>query len=312
MKDLSILQKYMVCTVNEKGVFPFVSVEERILGLVAAGLLELEMEGCITIRGRKISAAGRLPAHRTYLEPLYAFIREKQEVKADVVVDAYNFSWTDKRLKALWGAVENRWSRRTRQRPARLGCWANRPATSRPPGVVQSVVEQMRAELLEDGPVCDDTAALVVLLEQVKCLKIYFSDFEQKSIQKKIKAIVDTPEGKIVKDMMTYLQVIMYSSAARGQPQGVRAECPDREAWRSIQQAEYVTIGELVRLTDVRYSTLKFYTEEGMLPFEQAGENLTRRYRREESLARIAHIKALRAGGKSIPEIKALLAEAAT
>ena len=79
-----------------------------------------------------------------------------------------------------------------------------------------------------------------------------------------------------------------------------------------IQQAEYVTIGELVRLTDVRYSTLKFYTEEGMLPFEQAGENLTRRYRREESLARIAHIKALRAGGKSILEIKALLAEAAT
>ena len=51
-----------------------------------------------------------------------------------------------------------------------------------------------------------------------------------------------------------------------------------------IRQAEYVTIGELVRLTDVRYSTLKFYTEEGMLPFEQAGENLTRRYRREESL----------------------------
>ena len=66
----------------------------------------------------------------------------------------------------------------------------------------------MRAELLEDGPVCDDTAALVVLLEQVKCLKIYFSDFEQKSIQ------------KIVKDMMTYLQVIMYSSAARGAAAG--------------------------------------------------------------------------------------------
>ena len=79
-----------------------------------------------------------------------------------------------------------------------------------------------------------------------------------------------------------------------------------------IQQAEYVTIGELVRLTDVRYSTLKFYTEEGVLRLEQAGETLTRRYRREESLARIARIKVLRAGGKSIPEIKALLAEAAT
>lgn len=76
-----------------------------------------------------------------------------------------------------------------------------------------------------------------------------------------------------------------------------------------IRQAEYVTIGELVRLTDVRYSTLKFYTEEGMLPFEQAGENLTRRYRREESLARIARIRQLRKEGKSVSEIKALLGQ---
>ena len=36
-----------------------------------------------------------------------------------------------------------------------------------------------------------------------------------------------------------------------------------------IRQAEYVTIGELVRLTDVRYSTLKFYTEQGLLPLSR-------------------------------------------
>ncbi|MFQ8583417.1 MAG: MerR family transcriptional regulator [Holdemania massiliensis] len=54
-----------------------------------------------------------------------------------------------------------------------------------------------------------------------------------------------------------------------------------------IQQAEWVTIGELVRLTNVLYSTMKFYTEEGMIPFEQAEENLTRRYRRTEAFQRI-------------------------
>ena len=82
-----------------------------------------------------------------------------------------------------------------------------------------------------------------------------------------------------------------------------------QRSMETIAHAEYVTIGELVRLTDVRYSTLKFYTEEGMLPFEQAGENLTRRYRREESLARIARIRQLRKEGKSVPEIKALLGQ---
>ena len=74
-----------------------------------------------------------------------------------------------------------------------------------------------------------------------------------------------------------------------------------------IEQAEYVTIGELVRLTAVRYSTLKFYTEEGMLPFEQAEENLTRRYRRVESLERIVQIRRLREQKKTIPEIKEIL-----
>ena len=74
-----------------------------------------------------------------------------------------------------------------------------------------------------------------------------------------------------------------------------------------IEQAEYVTIGELVRLTAVRYSTLKFYTEEGMLPFEQAEENLTRRYRRVESLERIAQNRRLREQKKTIPEIKEIL-----
>lgn len=75
----------------------------------------------------------------------------------------------------------------------------------------------------------------------------------------------------------------------------------------AIQTAAYVTIGELARLTDVRYSTLKFYTEEGMIPFQQPEKNLTRRYKREEAVARIFGIKKMRAEGKSVPEIREIL-----
>ena len=74
-----------------------------------------------------------------------------------------------------------------------------------------------------------------------------------------------------------------------------------------IQASDYVSIGELARLTGCRYSTLKFYTEEGMLPFEQPEENLTRRFPREEAVARLQEIQRLKAQGLSIPEIKALL-----
>ena len=76
-----------------------------------------------------------------------------------------------------------------------------------------------------------------------------------------------------------------------------------------IESSEFVTIGELVRLTGARYSTLKFYTEEGMLPFEQAAENLTRRYQRAEAIERIALIKKLKTAGQSIPQIKETISQ---
>ncbi len=74
-----------------------------------------------------------------------------------------------------------------------------------------------------------------------------------------------------------------------------------------IAASEYVSIGELVRLTGSRYSTLKFYTEEGMLPFEQEEENLTRRFPRIKAVARINEIQEFKRQGYSIPGIKKLL-----
>lgn len=74
-----------------------------------------------------------------------------------------------------------------------------------------------------------------------------------------------------------------------------------------ITQSEYVTIGELVRLTGTRYSTLKYYTEEGLLLYEQEEERLTRRYHRIESMNRIYYIKQLREQKMTIPDIKKIL-----
>lgn len=75
----------------------------------------------------------------------------------------------------------------------------------------------------------------------------------------------------------------------------------------TIENSQYVTIGELVRLTGLRYSTLKFYTEENMLPFEQEEENLTRRYLRIESIQRILSIKELKEQGNTIVQIKSII-----
>ena len=80
-----------------------------------------------------------------------------------------------------------------------------------------------------------------------------------------------------------------------------------QRSMEAIQTAEYVTIGELARLTDARYSTLKFYTEEGMLPFHQEGEKRVRRYHREESIRQLQRIRQMREEGLTIPQIQAVL-----
>lgn len=80
-----------------------------------------------------------------------------------------------------------------------------------------------------------------------------------------------------------------------------------QRSMEKILESEYVSIGELVRITNSRYSTLKFYTEEGMLPFDQEEEKLTRRFPREKAIERIEEIKLLKKQGHRIDEIKKIL-----
>ncbi len=64
---------------------------------------------------------------------------------------------------------------------------------------------------------------------------------------------------------------------------------------------------QLAQLTGFRDSTIKFYTEEGILPFTQAAAGLIRRYDKDATKDRLQEIKVLRDGGLNIDQIKAHL-----
>lgn len=71
---------------------------------------------------------------------------------------------------------------------------------------IHGVTDMVRAELLEDGEVTEDIAALVILLERGGCLKPYFSQFEQKEMRARLKALLNSPNGKLVKNMVDYVE----------------------------------------------------------------------------------------------------------
>ncbi|MFS0892117.1 MerR family transcriptional regulator [Peribacillus frigoritolerans] len=77
-----------------------------------------------------------------------------------------------------------------------------------------------------------------------------------------------------------------------------------RRSLEDILKSEYISIGELARITDLRYSTLKYYTEADLIPFEQLDENLTRRYPLEAAVERVETIKSLKKSGLTIAEIR--------
>jgi DNA-binding transcriptional MerR regulator len=62
----------------------------------------------------------------------------------------------------------------------------------------------------------------------------------------------------------------------------------------TIEQSDLISIGELVQLSGFRYSTLKYYTEIGILPFIQEEERLNRKYVKIEALKRLEEINFLK------------------
>jgi DNA-binding transcriptional MerR regulator len=66
---------------------------------------------------------------------------------------------------------------------------------------------------------------------------------------------------------------------------------------------KYLTIGKLAEVSGTRLTTLKYYTELGILPFNQDGKRLTRKYKKEEALKRLEEIKILKEKRLTIKEI---------
>lgn len=72
---------------------------------------------------------------------------------------------------------------------------------------------------------------------------------------------------------------------------------------KHILENRPLKIGKLARVTGVRQSTIKFFSEIGILPFEQKERRLVRRYDRDEAIKRLKEIQELKRKGMSIEKI---------
>ncbi len=205
MKDLSIVQEYFLCAVNEKGKISSFSTE-KLVCMVASGLLEMQLENCVEIEKNKVRATGPLPESREYLRSLYELVDQPKPVKIEKILDAYSYSATGRRLFALMDAVGASLEAEGLAEAGRAGLMGGRRAYIPKREAINGVIDQIRAELLEEGEVTEDVAALVVLLDRSKSLKQYFSDFERRELKERLKEIMSAPTGKMIRDMVEYVE----------------------------------------------------------------------------------------------------------
>ena len=205
MRDLTLSQEYLICAVNEKGTL-FTFNTEKLVCLVAAALLELQLEGCAAVDKKFITVTGPLPQEMAHLRPLYDYLNTRKPLQTEKLLEEYTYSVTAAPLNELMAAIGDSLVQQGLMTPVKAGLLGKKQGYLPTREAINAVVDLVRAELLEEGEVTEDVAALVILLEQGKCLKPYFSAFEQKEMRDKLQAISQTPAGKAVRDMVEYVE----------------------------------------------------------------------------------------------------------
>lgn len=215
MKDLSIAQEYLVCALNEKGKLPAYDLK-RATCFVGAGLMELQLEGCISMDQKMVEITAELPEKMAYLKPLYDELNPEKAVKIEKVIDEYMITFTDKALKQLTQSVKDSLEENGMMIKSEAGLLNKRLILVPSKEARTGVIEKIRAELLEEGEITEDVVILTVLLDQADCLKEYFSKYEQKELKGKLKEIRESSWGQRAKKMTEHIEMLIACIIATG------------------------------------------------------------------------------------------------
>ncbi|MDO5345383.1 MAG: GPP34 family phosphoprotein [Lachnospiraceae bacterium] len=209
MKNLSLTQQYLLCVLNKNGKLPAFGLEKT-LCLSAASVLELLMEDALSFDGKKLTVQSPLPKEKTYLRPVYQVVERKQPVKFESIVEYFSLALTDKHMNELIDSIGTSLVQNgCVQREETGGLFGGRNVYIPNEVDVDSVVQSIRAELLEDGELSEDVVALTMLLHKSGDLQKYFSAYEKKDLKKRLKEIKNNPQNKMIQKAVEYVDSLL-------------------------------------------------------------------------------------------------------
>lgn len=207
MKNLSTTQQYFLCILKKNGKISSFEMEKTTC-LAASAVVELLMDDILALDGKKLSVQTPLPEEKIYLRRVYDVVWKKQPVKFESVVECFSFNFTDKYINGL---VED-----LGESLVKLGCvrkekggFMNGKTVYIPNADdVDHVVQNIRAELLEDGEISEDIVVLTALLNKSGDLQKYFSSYEKQDLKKRLNEIRENPQNELIRKASEYIDTL--------------------------------------------------------------------------------------------------------
>ena len=154
------------------------------------------------ISGKRVCVTGALPEEKAFLRPLYDYLNQEKPLKPEKILEDYHYSFSGKRLNALIGSIGESLAADGLAQASEAGLLEGAGRFLPTKEAIGRVIDLVRSELLEEREVTEDIAALVILLEKSGVIRKYFSPYEQKEMKDRLAAIVKSPEGALVQEML--------------------------------------------------------------------------------------------------------------
>jgi len=207
MKNLSTTQQYFLCILKKNGKISSLEMEKTTC-LAASAVVELLMEDILAFDGKKLSIQVALPEEKSYLRQMYDVVVKKQPVKFENAIEYFSFNFTDKYINRLIEDIG--------ESLAELGCvrkekggFMNGKTLYIPNETdVDHIVQNIRAELLEDGEISEDIVVLTALLNKSQDLQRYFSSYEKQALKKRLAEIKENPQNELIHKATEYIDTL--------------------------------------------------------------------------------------------------------
>lgn len=207
MRDLTVTEKYFIVSLNDRGKLPLLGAEIPSC-LVMAGLFDMVFEGAVEIGEKKrLKAVKELPDNLSFLRGLYDLIRDKQKLTPDKLASEYVLTFTGRRLADYFKAIARSLEEKGAADSEKDGkvCFPKE-------GEKDRIIQEIRAELLEDGAVSKEILLLTALMYKGRQIKKYFSKYEADCLKKRIKEIKNTEIGELVSEAVDYIICVIVAA----------------------------------------------------------------------------------------------------